>query len=179
MNQRITPLPYLCSELVIIATRHRGRDSQAVGNLEAIGEWTLVVLTQEPLRHGTEISIKTNSHVMNGIVERCKVVAQLGYYLEVRLKPESRWSERWFKPKHLLKVGFREEEGRSPKALTLEKPSVTEYFLRADSASRMQANRDPLQLRLPQRFRYRPPNIENYSRLHLPRRCRLKSASAT
>lgn len=139
MSQRITPLPYLCSELVVIATRHRGRDSQVIGNLEAIGEWSLVVLTQAPLRRGTEISIKTNSHVMNGIVERRTVEAQLGYYLEVRLKPESRWSERWFKPKHLLRVGVREEEGGSPKALTLEEPSVTEYFLRADSAPRMQA----------------------------------------
>lgn len=123
----------------MIATRHRGCASQAIlGNLEAIGEWSLVVLTQVPLRRGTEISIKTNSHVMNGIVKRCKVEAQLGYYLEVRLKQESRWSERWFEPKHLLKVGFREEEGGSRKVLALERPSVTEYFLRADSASRMQ-----------------------------------------
>jgi hypothetical protein len=139
MNRRFSPHPYLCSELVLVTTEHAGRDSQAIfGNLEEIGERSALLLTQVPFRCGTEINININPHVLNGIVEGCNFEEPLGCYIEVRLKPESRWSERWFKPKHLLALRFREVEGNASKVLPLENPSVTEYFVRADCAPRVQ-----------------------------------------
>jgi hypothetical protein len=135
MKQSFSPHPYLCSELVSIATRNTGRDSQAIaGNLEAIGERSVLVLTQVPLRRGTEIRIDANPHVLKGIVKQCSFEAPLGCYVEVSLEPESRWSERWFRPKHLVALEVAKPEENSSKGLYLENLSVTEDFLRADFA---------------------------------------------
>jgi hypothetical protein len=103
MNESFSPHPYLCSELVSIAPARAIGDSRSfTGNLEAIGEWSLLILTEVPVRRGTEIRISTKAHTLNGIVEWCNFDEPLGCYLQVRLKSESRWSQRWFKPKHLL-----------------------------------------------------------------------------
>lgn len=102
------------------------------GNLEAIDQRRALVLTEVPLAEGLEISIQANAHVLTGVVEECRLENPLGWFIEVRLKPESWWSEQWFKPQHLFKVG-----GGTPKVITLEKPSVTEKFFRAHHASRV------------------------------------------
>lgn len=103
MNQTFSPHPYLCSELVSISTHRAKGDSRSfTGNLEAIGEWNLLVLTEVPVRRGTEIRISTRAHTLNGIVEWCNFDEPLGCYLQIRLKNDSRWSQRWFKPQHLL-----------------------------------------------------------------------------
>jgi hypothetical protein len=102
MNPSFSTNPYLCSELVSIGGRH----SRSVpGNLEAISQWSVVLLTDIPLRRGTEVSINTKEHILKGVVERCNVHEPLGCYVEVRLKPKSRWSKRWFLPQHLLALG--------------------------------------------------------------------------
>jgi hypothetical protein len=125
--------------LVTIAARHAGRDSRSIpGNLEAIGERRVLVLAEEPLKRGTEIRINADSHVLSGIVECCNAEAPLGFFLEIRLKRESRWSEQWFKPKHLLAVGVPKKNENSTKALPLENTSVTEYFVRVIFAHRLQ-----------------------------------------
>jgi hypothetical protein len=102
MNPSINTHPYLCSELVSIAAEH---SPSVCGNLEAISQSRLVVLTDIPLRQGTQVSINTKEHVLKGTVERCNIHEPLGCYIEVRLKPESRWSKRWFVPEHLLALG--------------------------------------------------------------------------
>jgi hypothetical protein len=102
MNPSSNTYPYLCSQLVSIGAEH---SSSVSGNLEAISPSSLVVLTDIPLRQGTQVRINTKKHVLKGIVERCNVHEPLGCYVEVRLKPESRWSKRWFVPEHLLALG--------------------------------------------------------------------------
>jgi hypothetical protein len=112
MNQSFSTHPYLCSELVTIGSE----GSLGVpGNLEAIGQWSALVLTQTPVRRNTEVSIRTEDHVLKGIVEWCTFDEPLGCYLEVRLKPESRWSKQWFRPKHLLALAKRTEDDKSKK----------------------------------------------------------------
>lgn len=137
MTESITPHPYLCSELVSIFSTRSNRDSEVVsGNLEAIGEQRALVLTEVPLRPGSQISIDAHANVLKGVVERCSVDAPLGCFIEVRLEPESWWSEQWFKPEHLLAVGAGKRVAQASKVLTLENPSVTENFLRVDYSSR-------------------------------------------
>jgi hypothetical protein len=60
------------------------------------------VLTETSVRRNTEVSIHTEDHILKGVVEWCGFDDPLGCYVEIRLKPESRWSETWFKPQHLL-----------------------------------------------------------------------------
>lgn len=129
MSDSFTSHAYLCSELVSIASK------QAVipGNLEAIDERSALVLTEVPLRRGLEISINASGNTLTGIVDECRFDGPLGWYVEVRLKPESWWSEEWFRPEHLLLVG-----ARRTKVKTLENLSVTENFFPADHAVRLQ-----------------------------------------
>ncbi len=102
MNQSFSTHPYLCSELVTIA---REPFPVVAGNLEAIGQWSALVLTQTPIRRNTEVTIRTKGHSLKGIVEWCTFDEPLGCYLEVRLMPESQWTKQWFQPEHLLALG--------------------------------------------------------------------------
>src|ERR1700687_1334245 len=93
MNKPFTTTPtHLCSQLVTIARKNPTGESDSIpANLEAIGEWTLLVLTEHRLRRGTGAIINAKGHILNGIVEGCNLNKLLGYYIQVRLKPESRW----------------------------------------------------------------------------------------
>ncbi len=103
MKESFTSYPNLCSELVSIARRHA---EEIIGNLEAIGEWTALILTEVPLGRGVEIRIKTDKgNVLNGIVESCRLDELLGWSNQVHLMPASRWSARRFEPEHLLSLG--------------------------------------------------------------------------
>ncbi len=96
----------LCSELVSIAWADNHSRPQVIeGNLEEIGEWSALLLTEESVHRGTEIHITCGASRLNGIVESCTFEDPLGYFLGVRLYPTSRWSEARFTPKHLLGLG--------------------------------------------------------------------------
>ena len=103
MKENLNLHPYLCSELVSISCDSLDGDVETVpGNLEAIGEWNALVLADVPVMHGTEVTINSKSRRLKGVVERCEYDEPLGCRIEVRLRPESRWSQRWFKPQHLF-----------------------------------------------------------------------------
>jgi hypothetical protein len=106
MNKRFEAYPNLCSELVSIHPKHSSSDGKAIqGNLEAIGEWTALVLTDTPITCGAEVRIHASKgNSFNGIVESCSLDEPLGWSVEVRLKPASRWSYRRFKPQHFLSL---------------------------------------------------------------------------
>jgi hypothetical protein len=131
MGKSFSPYPYLCSELVSIAGKGDPHSPAVQGNLEAIGECSVLLYTEVPFRRGAEISIHAGSHVLRGTVEQCRYDEPLGCFMDVRLNPESRWSEQWFEPQHLLAVSTGRRAENEPKVLTLENASVTEDFLRA------------------------------------------------
>jgi hypothetical protein len=99
MNSTVSGHTYLCSELVSIACEH---SSLVPGNLEAIGQWSALVLTETFVGRNSDVTILTKDHVLEGVVERCDFDEPLGCYVEIRLKPESRWSEAWFRPQHMF-----------------------------------------------------------------------------
>jgi hypothetical protein len=80
--------------------------AQVPGNLEAIREWKLLVLAEKPFRRGTEVIIDAKGNILNGIVELCNFDEPLVCYIQVRLKPESRWSKQRFEPEHLLALNL-------------------------------------------------------------------------
>jgi hypothetical protein len=95
----------LCSELVSVAWPSRSGERRAVtGNLEEIGEFSALVLAESNVPKGTSVRVVCEFNELKGSVESCTYEPSLGYFLEVRLDPESRWSQQWFTPQHMLRL---------------------------------------------------------------------------
>jgi len=94
---------HLCSEQVSIA-RLSGRRSapDLDGNLEEIGEWSALILTQAPVLPGTKVRVRGKGHELKGFVRSCTFDRLLGFFIDIGLLTESRWTEKWFVPEHLL-----------------------------------------------------------------------------
>ena len=110
---------YLCSELVFITRADRRRRRAMLGNLEEIGEWFVEVLMDCSLPTNAPLRIVSKDHQLEGVVEACVPRHPLGYFVKVKLSPQSRWSERWFTPQHLLQLW----SGAPPKVSTLKAAS--------------------------------------------------------
>lgn len=96
---------HLCSELVSVDRVSRKRTGTPIeGNLEEIGEWSALVLTQKSIPTGTKIRVRGKSHELKGSVRSCTFDGLLGFFLDIELDDESRWSEKWFTPEHLLSL---------------------------------------------------------------------------
>ena len=94
---------HLCSELVSVARLSGRRLLDAVdGNLEEIGEWSALILLQDAVPIGTRVRVKGKVHELKGIVRKCTFDQLLGFFIDIRLDVESRWSEKWFVPEHLF-----------------------------------------------------------------------------
>ena len=92
---------HLCSELVSMTCAGPGGWYAIAGNLEEIAETSALVLAENRVRPGTKVRIRCETNQLKGVVKSC-VHDELGYQVKVRLDPDSRWSERWFTPQHLL-----------------------------------------------------------------------------
>src|ERR1017187_9302338 len=92
----------LCSELVSVARLHGGWWQAMTGNLEEIGERSALILTDSAIPRGSKVQVKREMHVLKGVVESCTFDELLGFFVDVRLDWESRWSEQWFAPHHLF-----------------------------------------------------------------------------
>jgi hypothetical protein len=94
---------HMCSDLVsLTCTDKAGRPIALRGNLEEIGEGSALVLTDTPISRRTRVLVDCENHQLKGFVRSCVHAKTLGYFVEVRLCPESHWSEKWFTPQHLL-----------------------------------------------------------------------------
>ena len=92
-----------CSELVaIVNVTRKGVAESVPGNLEEIGERSALVLAESPLPLGSRVHIACRRHILRGVITRCELHQQLGYFVEVEFAPASRWSQHWFSPQHLL-----------------------------------------------------------------------------
>jgi hypothetical protein len=115
---------HLCSEQVSVARLTGSRSVQVVeGNLEEIGEWSALILTQNALSRGTKVRIWGKSHKIKGYVRSCKYDRMLGFFVDIGLDPGSRWSEKWFRPEHLFSLC------PSMRYFTEAVPKVPEKFL--------------------------------------------------
>ena len=94
-----------CSEIVSIVRRGRdGRFHSIMGNLEEIGERTLVVLTECFVPLGTWVRIQCGKCELKGTAESREFDRRLGFFVRIRLAPESRWTLHQFVPEHLFTV---------------------------------------------------------------------------
>jgi hypothetical protein len=105
MIQSTPLLRNFCSQLVsVIPSEERVPQAAISGNLEEIAESTALVLAENFIRPGTKVSIDCNLRQLRGVAESCVLNEWLGFFVEIRLDADSRWSRRWFTPQHLLTV---------------------------------------------------------------------------
>ena len=109
----------LCSELVFITRADRRAPEGILGNLEEVGEKFAEILADRSFPRATAVRILTKDHELEGFVEDCRRDQTLGFFIKVRLAPQSRWSEQWFTPRHLLKLW----SGTQPKVSPLKAAS--------------------------------------------------------
>jgi hypothetical protein len=94
-----------CSELVSLVRVNRSGHTESVsGNLEEIGECSVLVLTECPVPIASRVHIACRTHVLRGTTKTCEFDRLLGYFIEIELAPASRWSRQWFSPRHLVPV---------------------------------------------------------------------------
>ena len=96
------------------------------GNLEEIDERSVLILTQTPVSVGTKVRVKRQADELKGRVKSCTFDQVLGFFIDVGLDMESRWSEKWFVPEHLFALCpsmryFTETTGKVPEKYLLAK----------------------------------------------------------
>lgn len=124
MQARKFQRQHLCSELVSVARLSGDRPNEVLdGNLEEIGEWSALLLLQNAVPIGTKVEVKGETNKLKGRVKSCTYDRLLGFYVEIELAPESRWSEKWFVPQHLFTLC------PSMRYFTEQVPKVPEKYL--------------------------------------------------
>jgi hypothetical protein len=92
----------LCADLVDVQWKdHSGRTRRGVANLEDISLSGACLQVDRPVPQGTTLRMSYPNGELLGIVKYC-VFREIGYFLGVEFAPGSRWSQRHFRPQHLL-----------------------------------------------------------------------------
>lgn len=101
MDRRIEPR-MLCADLVDVKWKDQtGRTRRGVANLEDISLSGACLQVDRPVPMGTSFRISYPSGELVGKVKYC-VFREIGYFLGIEFDPGSRWSQRHFRPQHLL-----------------------------------------------------------------------------
>lgn len=92
----------LCADLVDIQWKDKnGRTRRAVANLEDISLSGACLQLDSPIPLQTTLRIGHAKAQLQGRIRYC-VYREIGYFMGVEFEPGSKWSERLFKPMHLL-----------------------------------------------------------------------------
>lgn len=120
MERRVEPR-LLCADLVDVQWKDQtGRIRRGVANLEDISLSGACLQVERPVALGTPFRINYPSGVLMGKVRYC-VFREIGYFLGVEFEPGNRWSQRSYKPQHLLdprKLANRAAKNAKPEATT-------------------------------------------------------------
>jgi hypothetical protein len=96
---------YLCSQRAAVICSDRDGWSHTVsGNLEEIEEESALVLADGPISPGKKVRILCGLKQLKGTVEAYVHDDLLGFFVAVQFDSDSQWSERWFRPHHLLRL---------------------------------------------------------------------------
>jgi hypothetical protein len=100
-DRRVEPR-MLCADLVDVQWKDQnGRTRRGVANLEDISLSGACLQVERPVPQGTTLRMSYPNGELLGIVKYC-VFRDIGYFLGVEFEPGSRWSQRHFRPQHLL-----------------------------------------------------------------------------
>lgn len=101
LDRRVEPR-MLCADLVDIHWKDpNGRSRRGVANLEDISLSGACLQVDRPVTLGSTIHITYPGGELNGSVKYC-VFREIGYFLGVEFDPGCRWSQRTYRPQHLL-----------------------------------------------------------------------------
>jgi hypothetical protein len=128
-QERRTEPRMLCADMVEVRWKERsGKQRQATALLEDISPLGACLQLDAPVPVGVEIGWDSPKQFFGGLVRYC-VYREIGYFVGVEFEKSTRWSERAYKPQHLLDLrqlaakarqySADEDEtrtGRSPKA---------------------------------------------------------------
>jgi hypothetical protein len=123
MERRTEPR-MLCADLVDARWRDKtGKNRRTVANLEDISLSGACLQLDEQVPLGTLMTISHPKGEFTGMVRYCQF-REIGYFIGLQFEPDSRWSQRVFKPLHLF----------DPRTLTKNKGGDTTDN-KADSAA--------------------------------------------
>lgn len=92
----------LCADMVQVRWRDQtGTDLHAMALLEDISPAGACLQLESPVPRDVEISWESPKRKFSGHVRYC-VYREIGYFVGVEFDSGSRWSEKSFKPQHLL-----------------------------------------------------------------------------
>ncbi|HTS75719.1 MAG TPA: PilZ domain-containing protein [Bryobacteraceae bacterium] len=101
LDRRIEPR-MLCADVVDVQWKDQsGRTRRGVANLEDISLSGACLQVDRPVPLGTNFRISYPNGELTGTVKYC-VFREIGYFLGIEFEPGSRWSQRHFRPQHLL-----------------------------------------------------------------------------
>ena len=102
MDERRSEQRLLCSDLISVTwIKHRGSRATITANLENVSASGACIQVDTPIRKGAILELVHGKHRLRGKVRYC-LFQQIGYYVGVQFEPGVKWSERRYKPKHLL-----------------------------------------------------------------------------
>jgi len=118
-DRRIEPR-MLCADLVDVQWKDQsGRTRRGVANLEDISLSGACLQVDRPVPLDTPFRISYPNGELMGTVKYC-VFREIGYFLGIEFEAGSRWSQRHFRPQHLLDP--RRLVGRVTKGLKPDTP---------------------------------------------------------
>ncbi|MGD0616570.1 MAG: PilZ domain-containing protein [Bryobacteraceae bacterium] len=101
VDRRVEPR-LLCSDLVDFEWRDKsGRTKRCIANLEDISLSGACLQLDRPIPLGSPMRITYPKGELIGAVRYC-VFREIGYFLGVEFDDGCRWSQRQFRPQHLL-----------------------------------------------------------------------------
>ena len=101
MDRRVEPR-MLCADLVDIRWKDQaGRTRHYVANLEDISLSGACLQVERPVPLGTTMLISYPNGELKGKVKYC-VFREIGYFLGIEFETGQRWSQRSYKPQHML-----------------------------------------------------------------------------
>jgi hypothetical protein len=101
LERRLEPR-LLCADLINVHWKDKsGRPRKALANLEDISLSGMCLQLDTPVPRETLLRILHPKSRFEGRVRYC-VYRDIGYFLGVQFEPGFRWSQRRFRPKHLL-----------------------------------------------------------------------------
>jgi len=101
IDRRVEPR-LLCADIVGLSWKDKGgRARKTHVNLEDISLSGACVQIDSPIPLGTAVRIAYEKGELSGFVKYC-VFREIGYFLGIEFDAGSRWSQKHFKPQHLL-----------------------------------------------------------------------------
>ena len=102
MLDRRTEPRMLCADLVDIQWKDKtGRTRRSLANLEDISLSGACLQVEAPIPLHTAVKIAYPKGGLLGTVKYC-LYREIGYFLGIEFETGSRWSQRQFKPQHML-----------------------------------------------------------------------------